>query len=170
LKLGLQLRDNDANENRDRAETDMRIGLAIATLGLFLVALPVLAAEPARIQGGEHILKVGEAAEFKITSNPKVSEELHAWCEVTAGGSASLMFDGDHYIPLSEPTVGDKVTLGAGETRRYELVGTVEANRGDAYIAFVFTDVPAAMCFPGMKCDGAAAGAQEVKVVCDNNK
>lgn len=137
--------------------------------GLVLAVAPAFSAEPARLQAGEHILKKGETAEFRIASSPSVSTELHAWCEVAAGGSASVTFDGDHYIPLSEPTVGDIVTLAAGETRRYDLEGTVEANRGDAYVAFVFTDVPAAICFPGMQCDGAAAGAQEVKVSCGNN-
>lgn len=148
----------------------MRI-LAIGAIALAaFIATPRLAsAEPAKLAGGEHILKVGETAEFKIASSPSASTELHAWCEVAAGGGASLTFDGDHYIPLSDPTVGDTITLSSGEKRRYDLEGTVEANKGDAYIAFAFTGAPAAMCFPGMKCDGAAAGAQEVKIVCQNN-
>lgn len=150
----------------------MRIGairLMLLFGGLLLAAGPVLAAEAAKLEGGEHIIRKGETAEFKITSNPGASTELHAWCKVSAGGSASLTFDGEHYIPLSEPTVGDIVTLSAGETRQYDLAGTVEANKGDAYVAFAFTDVPAAVCFPGMQCNGAAAGAQEVKVSCGNN-
>ncbi len=146
------------------------IGAIALWVGMATVAPSASSAEIARLADGEHVLKVGETAEFKITSNAATSTELHAWCEVTAGGGATLMFDGDHYIPLSEPTVGDVITLSGGETRRYDLEGTVEANKGDAYIAFAFTGSPTAMCFPGMKCDGAAAGAQEVKVVCNNNK
>lgn len=149
---------------------NLAMGAIALWAGMVAAAPSASAAETARLAGGEHVLKIGETAEFKITSNAAASTELHAWCEVTAGGGATLMFDGDHYIPLSEPTVGDVITLSGGETRRYDLEGTVEANKGDAYIAFGFTGSPAAMCFPGMKCDGAAAGAQEVKVICNNNK
>jgi hypothetical protein len=148
----------------------MRIGSIVLVGGLLLIATTVFSAEPAKIEAGEHLLKKGETAEFKITSSSATSSELHAWCEVAAGGNASLMFDGDHYIPLSEPTVGDTISLAGGENRRYELEGTVEANKGDAYIAFAFTGAPTSMCFPGMQCNGAAAGAQEVKVTCGNNK
>ncbi|HEY4345463.1 MAG TPA: hypothetical protein VGN05_14020 [Parvibaculum sp.] len=148
----------------------MRIGSIVLFGGLLLTAMPAFSAEPAKLEAGEHVLKKGETAEFKIASSAATSSELHAWCEVAAGGNASLMFDGDHYIPLSEPTVGDTISLAAGENRRYELEGTVEANKGDAYIAFAFTGAPTSMCFPGMQCDGAAAGAQEVKVACGNNK
>lgn len=149
---------------------NLAIGAIALWAGMMVGAPSASSAEAARLAGGEHVLKVGETAEFKIASSAASSTELHAWCEVTAGGSATLMFDGDHYIPLSEPTVGDVISLSGGETRRYDLEGTVEANKGDAYIAFAFTGSPTAMCFPGMKCDGAAAGAQEVKVVCNNNK
>lgn len=145
------------------------IGSAAACASLLFTAAPALSAGSATLESGEHVIHKGETAEFKIVSATDTSTEFHGWCEVSAGGSASLTFDGDHYIPLSEPTVGDIVTLSAGETRRYEMSGTVEANKGDAYIAFAFTDVPAAMCFPGMQCNGSAAGAQEVKVACGNN-
>jgi hypothetical protein len=145
------------------------IGSAAACMSLLFAAATALAAGSAKLESGEHVIHKGETAEFKIVSAADTSTEFHGWCEVSAGGSASLTFDGDHYIPLSEPTVGDIVTLSAGETRRYEMSGTVEANKGDAYIAFAFTDVPAAMCFPGMQCNGTATGAQEVKVACGNN-
>ena len=115
------------------------------------------------------MIQLGEAAEFAVHSAQDTSTDLHAWCEVTASGRASLTFDGEHYIPLSEPAVGDIVSLAPGETRRFDLTGAVEANKGNAYIAFAFTDVPTAMCFPGQKCDGAAAGAQNVKVACGNS-
>lgn len=146
---------------------------AISSVTLFsavlLVAASAFAVETAKLESGEHVIRKGEVAEFKIASNPAVSTELHASCKISAGGSASLTFDGEHYVPLSEPTVGDVVTLSAGETRQYDLAGTVEANKGDAYIAFIFTDVPAAVCFPGMQCNGAAAGAQEVRVSCSSD-
>ena len=127
------------------------------------------AAEVAVLNAGEHTIGVGETAEFPINSSKGQSAELHSWCEVSAGGRATLMFDGDHYVPLSEPAVGDTITLSPNETRRIELQGTVEANDGDAYIAFVFTGVPVAMCFPGMQCDGAAGGAHDVRVQCGND-
>ncbi|MCE9649585.1 MAG: hypothetical protein K8R18_08185 [Parvibaculum sp.] len=145
----------------------------VSAIAFFAISLGATrqasAGEPASIEAGSHILKKGETAEFKIVSNSAASSELTASCDVEAGGSASLTFDGEHYIPLSEPTVGDIITLSAGEKRHYDLHGTVEANKGDAYVAFAFSDVPAAMCFPGMQCDGAAAGAQDVKVSCANN-
>jgi hypothetical protein len=147
----------------------LRAASALLVLAVFLPVSPALCAVPATLEAAEQVIQKGEVAEFKITSNKTTSSELHAWCEIAATGSASLTFDGDHYVPLSEPAVGDIVTLSAGETRRYRLDGSVEANRGDAYIAFAFTDVPAAMCFPGMQCNGTAAGAKSVKVTCGNN-
>ena len=125
-------------------------------------------AATATIEPGDKTISKGELAEFKVTAPRDTSSDLAAWCEVSAGGAAKLTFDGEHYIPLSEPAVGDAVTLKAGETRRFELTGTIEKNRGDAYIGFIFTDVPQAMCFPGMDCGGAAGGAESVKVSCGN--
>ncbi len=125
-------------------------------------------AATARIEEGDRTISKGELAEFKVSAPRETSSELSAWCEVSAGGAAKLTFDGEHYIPLSEPAVGDAVTLKPGETKRFELVGTVEKNKGDAYIGFVFTDIPQAMCFPGMECGGATGGAQSVKVSCGN--
>ncbi len=125
--------------------------------------------QTASLVDGQHILHVGETAEFAIKSAASQSSDLHAWCELSAGGPATVTFDGDHYVPLSEPAVGDIVTLAAGKIRRIELQGTIEANDGNAYVAFAFTGVPTAMCFPGMKCDGAASGARDVKVRCGND-
>lgn len=139
--------------------------------GLFVVlggASAAWSSQTASLTDGQYILHVGETAEFAIKSTASQSSDLHAWCELSAGGSATVTFDGDHYVPLSEPAVGDIVTLAAGETRRIELQGTIEANNGNAYIAFAFTGVPVAMCFPGMKCDGATNGARDVKVRCGN--
>ncbi|MGV8996358.1 MAG: hypothetical protein ACOH12_05380 [Parvibaculaceae bacterium] len=152
----------------------MRFGMresvaAMALTGLLLCATGASAADKARLKDGEQIIHVGETAEFPIQSSAAASSEFSAWCEVTTGGRASITFDGDHYVPMSDPSVGDVISFAPNETRRYELTGSVEANRGDAYIAFVFTGVPSAMCFPGQQCDGATAGAADVKVRCGNN-
>tara|TARA_R110002124_G_scaffold69525_3_gene186941 strand:- start:2611 stop:3060 length:450 start_codon:yes stop_codon:yes gene_type:complete len=142
----------------------------VCCIALPLLALPVAAqAASASLEAGEHLIQLGEAAEFAVHSASDTSTDLQAWCEVTASGRASLTFDGEHYIPLSEPAVGDIISLEPGETRRFDLTGSVEANKGNAYIAFAFSDVPTAMCFPGQKCDGATAGAQNVKVSCGNS-
>lgn len=143
----------------------MAVGIAFTLSG----ASTAWSSQTASLAGGQHLLHIGETAEFAIKSAASQSSELHAWCELSAGGPATVTFDGDHYVPLSEPAVGDIVTLAAGETRRIELQGTIEANDGGAYVAFAFTGVPTAMCFPGMQCDGAAKGAQDVKVLCGND-
>ena len=127
------------------------------------------ASEKAVLESGVHVVGVGQTAEFAIKSSKQQSSELHAWCEVSAGGRATLMFDGDHYVPLSDPVVGDTITLNPNEKRRFDLQGTVEANDNDAYVAFIFSGVPTAMCFPGMQCDGATGGAHDVRVECGND-
>ena len=127
------------------------------------------ASEKAVLESGVHVIGVGQTAEFAIKSLTEQSTELHAWCEVSAGGRATLTFDGDHYVPLSEPAVGDTITLNPNEKRRIDLQGTVEANDNNAYIAFIFSGVPSAMCFPGMQCDGATGGARDVRVECGND-
>lgn len=142
--------------------------LAAGLLALMLAG--AASAATARIEEGSKLIGKGEAAEFRISSSPDESSELRASCEVSAGGDAGITFDGEHYIPLSEPSVGDVLTITAGETRRFDLAGTVEKNRGDAYIAFSFHDVPASMCFPGMVCESAPAGAKNVSVACRNVK
>ncbi len=136
--------------------------------GLILVALatgPATAAT-ARIQGGKKLITQGEAAEFPVISSATESSDFQASCDVETGGRATLTFDGEHYIPLSEPAVGDTITLAPGEKRHFDLSGTIEANKGGAYIAFAFTGVPQAMCFPGEQCSGAAGAAPNVKVAC----
>lgn len=127
------------------------------------------ASEKAALESGVHVIGVGQTAEFAIKSSTAQSTELHAWCEVSAGGRATLTFDGDHYVPLSDPAVGDTITLNPNEKRRIELQGTIEANDNNAYIAFIFSGVPTAMCFPGMQCDGATGGAKDVRVECGND-
>ncbi len=142
----------------------------LALLALALLPVVADAVPRATIEEGSKVLSSGEAAQFKIASSPGSSSDLHAVCEVSSGGEASVTFDGEHYIPLSEPAVGDVLAFSAGTSVTYDLVGTVEKNRGDAYIAFVFTDVPTPMCFPGMNCGGAAAGAKSISVTCRNAK
>ena len=127
------------------------------------------AADKAVLESGVHVIGVGQSAEFAIKSSTEQSTELHAWCDVSAGGRATLTFDGDHYVPLSEPAVGDTITLNPNEKRRIDLQGTVEANDNNAYVAFIFSGVPTAMCFPGMQCDGATGGAHDVRVECGND-
>jgi hypothetical protein len=141
----------------------------LALLGGLALAAPAFAAT-ATIDEGSKVLAKGDAAEFRIHSEADQASDLKASCDVSAGGEASVTFDGEHFVPLSDPAVGDVISLSAGETKHYDIAGTVEKNRGDAYIAFVFTDVPTAMCFPGMQCGGAAAGAKDVKVACRNAK
>lgn len=147
-----------------------RMSVLVAAVAVAFVAAASFAeASTATLTPGEKVIKSGELAEFPLQSSPDTSTELSAWCEISTSGRASVMFDGEHYVPLSDPSVGDNIMLSPGESRRYELTGTVAANRGDSYIGFLFVDVPAAMCFPGMQCDGASAGAVEVKVACGNN-
>jgi hypothetical protein len=149
-----------------RAATDRSMSLIAGLILAVLVAGPAAAGAPAKLQGGTKLIKQGEAADFAITSSATESSDFQASCDVETGGRASLTFDGEHYIPLSEPAVGDIITLAPGETRHFDLSGTVEANKGDAYIAFAFTGVPQAMCFPGEQCGGAAGGAPNVRVTC----
>lgn len=155
----------EPGRSMQKIRTVIVVGLVAALGG----ASAAWSSPSASLAAGEHVLHVGETAEFAIKSSTSQSSDLHAWCELSAGGPATVTFDGDHYVPLSEPAVGDNVTLAAGQPRRIELQGTIEANEGDAYIAFAFTGVPAAMCFPGMKCDGAVGGASDVKVRCGND-
>lgn len=146
----------------------LRLELACWVIPLLPVIAPpaALAGPAARLEAASRVLAPGETARFSIEAGRDRSSELRGWCELSASGAASLGFDGEHYVPLSEPAVGDVITLSAGETRRYEITGTVERNAGDAYIAFTFTGVPAAMCFPGMQCEGAGKGASSVSVSC----
>jgi hypothetical protein len=135
----------------------------------FVAPMSGSAGERAMLKAGEQTIALGRTAEFPIASSSAQSSELSAWCELSAAGRATLTFDGDRYVPLSEPAVGDVVTLSPNEKRRIELHGTVEANEGDAYVAFIFSDVPAALCFPGMQCDGVSTGARDVRVLCGND-
>jgi hypothetical protein len=136
---------------------------------LLCVAAPAHAAK-ATLEGGTVTLGEGESASFPISGAESGPADLSAQCEIgDVNGTASLTFDGEHYVPLSAPAVGDVLTLSGGETRNYNLVGVVDASGGgDAYIAFHFTGAPAPMCFPGMPCDGAEGKSGNVTVSCRN--
>lgn len=142
--------------------------LAAAIVFLPLAAMPAKAA--AVLQGGTVTLSEGESATFPITGGKQGPDNLQAQCEIgDVGGTASITFDGENYVPLSDPSVGTVLTLSRGETRSYSLTGVVDASRGgDAYIAFHFTGAPAPMCFPGMDCAGAEGKSGSVTVTCRN--
>ncbi|MDX5366068.1 MAG: hypothetical protein LPK88_06455 [Alphaproteobacteria bacterium] len=135
-----------------------------------LTLLPSVALAEAVLQGGTERLAEGESAIFKITGAESGPADLNAQCDIgDVGGTASITFDGENYVPLSDPSVGTVLTLSRGETRSYSLSGVVDASRGaDAYIAFHFTGAPAPMCFPGMDCGGAEGKAASVTVTCRN--
>lgn len=141
-----------------------------ALAGAALVAgLAGAAQAAATIQGGTMTIQSGESAEFPISGGKSGPENLNAQCEISdVSGSASVTFDGEYYVPLSEPAVGDVITLSRGDTREYNLVGVVDSQGQDAYVAFRFGGAAAAMCFPGMDCSGAEAGAGSVTVSCQN--
>ncbi len=118
--------------------------------------------------GGTVTLHEGETASFAIKGVPGGPADLHAECRISdVSGSASLTFDGEHYVPLSDPAVGETINLTGGETRDYKLMGVIDAEEG-AYVAFFFTGAPAAMCFPGMNCNGAEGEAGSVTLSCRN--
>lgn len=142
----------------------MRTGMPVAML--FAVAFLATTAQAATIESGSFTIRSGEQAKFPIASSGAPSD-LHAQCTLSdVAGSASLIFDGEHYIAMSDLAVGETVTLKRGETREYRLSGVVDAPNGGAYIAFNFTGAAAAMCFPGMDCGGAEDGASSVTVSC----
>ncbi|MFN4353072.1 hypothetical protein [Parvibaculum sp.] len=146
-------------------------GLALAAASFAVLALaPAAAQANAVLQGGKAKLAEGESAIFMITGAEKGPADLHAQCDIgDVGGTASITFDGENYVPLSDPSVGTVLTLSRGETRTYHLAGVVDASRGnDAYIAFHFAGAPAPMCFPGMDCGGTEDKAASVTVTCRN--
>lgn len=125
-------------------------------------------AADATLEGGTVTLHEGETASFAVAGVPGGPANLHAVCHIgEVNGTASLTFDGEHYVPLSDPAVGETINLTGGETRDYKLTGVIEVEEG-AYIAFFFTGAPAAMCFPGMNCNGAEGEAGSVSVSCRN--
>lgn len=143
----------------------LRAALATAAL----TALPGAAAQAATatLEGGTVTVREGESASFPIRGGDDGPANLNAECEIAdVNGSASITFDGEYYVPLSEPAVGDVITLSRGDTRTYSLNGVVDAKGQEAYVAFRFGGAAAAMCFPGMDCSGAEDKAGSVTVSC----
>ena len=134
------------------------------------LATAVTAAPKATIKAATVTLSQGQTARFDISSSATESSDLQAFCSLKgSGGHVTIAVEGENYIPLSEPAVGDMLTLAPHEKRDYRLTGTVEANPGTAHLSFRFAGSPAAFCFPGMDCSGAAAGGKSVTVSCRPN-
>lgn len=149
--------------------------IKIIQAGMLTLAVTSLACEAqadsgiAKLQSGTQSISLNETARFPITSSMTRSSELHASCDLqSAGGSASLIFDGEHYVPLSDPDVGANIAIDSQTPRHFDLTGTIEANKGDAYIAFYFASAPQAMCFPGMSCDNKEKVAAKINVTCQD--
>lgn len=145
------------------------------TLGaLFGVVLLMATGQPAfavdaGFAGGEQDITLHERASFPVQTNSGQTSEFTAWCEITSlGGSATVMFDGEGYVPLSDPNVGDMIMLQGGASRRFELTGTFEA-REEGEIAFYFSNIPAGFCFPGQQCAKVEDGSSKVHVKCGAN-
>lgn len=148
-------------------KTAGRITLAAA---IGLMALPLeLRAENARLSGGSQSISLGDRASFPVMTRPDRSTEFTGWCELVAHGAASIVFDGRHYIPLSEPAVGDMINFNAGQTRRFEMTGTFEANDGAADLSFYYANVPSSFCFAGADCSTVSEGSESVTVSCGQN-
>ncbi|MEQ8267600.1 MAG: hypothetical protein RH982_10420 [Parvibaculum sp.] len=130
-------------------------------------ASPALAG--ATLEGGTVTIGEGETASFPILGAGDGPADLNAQCSITdVSGTASITFDGEHYVPLSDPAIGEVITLSGGERRDYQLIGVADAQGGEAYVAFHFTGAPAPMCFPGMNCSGAEGASGSVTVTCAN--
>lgn len=120
----------------------------------------------AKFVGGDQEIGLHERASFPVQTSTSQTSEFTAWCEVSSlGGSATVMFDGEGYVPLSDPNVGDMIMLNGGETRRFELAGTFEAG-GEGEVAFYFANIPAGFCFPGQQCAKVEDGGEKVRVKC----
>jgi len=146
------------------------IAIAALTVCPFLfVATPVRAAA-AVLEGGTQTIQPGEQAMFPIRGAASEPTDLTAHCTIRdVTGRAVITFDAEGYVPLSEPAVGDRLTLARGETKVYSLTGAIRpAEKGESYIAFSMIDSPASICFPGMDCGGKDEVASKVTVECRN--
>ena len=142
---------------------------SISMMVLFVTCIVSGQVSAATLEGGKQKLVPGESAIFQITAPSKGSSDLHARCEISeVGGSASLTFDGENYVPLSEPGIGDVITLSRSDVRQYNLSGVVNGQVGGSYIAFHYTGEAAAICFPGMDCSGASAQSSSVTISCED--
>lgn len=144
--------------------------LMFAALCLTAIATgPVVAADNAILSGGSKSIGVGDRATFPVQTRSDRSTEFSASCDLESAGSAIVLFDGRHYIPLSEPAVGDVISFNGAGTRRFDLTGTFEANSGDAEISFFFANVPVAFCFGGGDCASVEEASPSVSVTCGQN-
>lgn len=134
------------------------VSLVSATLGF--------AATVATMQTDTQTISIGERASFPVKSSASGSSEFSGWCELKTGGAASVVFDGRHYIPLSEPAVGDVINFNGPGERRFEMTGTFEANDGASEISFFFSNVPVAFCFGGGDCATVSEASAAVTVSC----
>lgn len=139
--------------------------MMLVTLGI-AVSAPVFAENRASIAGGSQTIALHERASFPVSTRSDQSTDFSGWCELQAAGSASVVVDGRHYVPLSEPAIGDVVTFNGPGKRRFEMTGTFQANAGDAEISFYFASVPVAFCFGGGDCASVAEGSSAIAVSC----
>jgi hypothetical protein len=138
----------------------------IVSLCIGFAPTPAFADNRATMSGGEYSIGLNERATFPVQTSSDQSTEFSGWCELSASGSASVVVDGRHYIPLSEPAIGDVVTFNGAGTRRFEMTGTFQANAGDAEISFYFASVPVAFCFGGGDCASVEEGSGAIAVSC----
>lgn len=131
-----------------------------------LVSTHVYGQSNATMSSADHTIALHERATFPITTRSDQSTEFSGWCELTSGGSASVIVDGRHYVPLSEPAIGDVITFNGAGKRRFEMTGTFQANGGDAELSFYFASVPVAFCFGGGDCASVENGSNAVAVSC----
>ncbi|MEQ9517831.1 MAG: hypothetical protein RLN89_00180 [Parvibaculum sp.] len=142
--------------------------IAVSMLALFSMSA-AMASETATMTGATYVIGVGERASFPVRSASDQSSEFVGWCELKTAGSASIVFDARHYVPLSEPAVGDVINFNGPGERRFEMTGTFEANDGASEMSFFFANVPVAFCFGGGDCASVGEGSATISVSCGQN-
>ncbi|NIJ42488.1 hypothetical protein FHS78_002790 [Parvibaculum indicum] len=145
-------------------------GTIAAGVALAFLALPQARAANAVLESGTKTIASGERAVFAIEGAASVPTDLAAQCTIRdVTGRAAITFDAEGYVPLSEPAVGDRLSLMRGETKNYSLNGAIRpTDKGESYIAFSMIDQPASFCFPGMECGGKDEVANKATVACRN--
>ena len=140
---------------------------AVVTMAL-CVAAPGAHAANAVLDGGKKTIKSGDRAVFEIKGAAGSPTDLAAQCTISdVTGRAVITFDGEGYVPLSEPAIGDRLTLNRGDEKTYSLHGAIQpSDKGESYVAFSMIDQPASLCFPGMECGGKDQVASKVTVSC----
>jgi len=135
-------------------------------VSMMLLVPTAFAAEQATMTGGTQTIGLGERASFPVEADGATSTEFVGWCELEAGGAASVVFDARDYIPLSEPAVGDVINFPRRGKRRFEMTGTFQASAGNSYIGFFFSGVPASFCFGSGACSTVEEGSAGVTATC----